>query len=340
LSELPARLSLCKPRPWHRRGNTAVVGAAFVAGRLLRDAALHEHFHRARTARGFHQRVRGASDFFATVVERRGAVWAAMDRVRGYPLYFAGAGAALIAEGDEKRHGYPGPILAYTCGRPNSREARVSRAVAERLGIPWHFVEHHPRTWRRWFLSESRRRLHAGAHDVVTLPCFHDAPAFEALCARGVIAPDAVVLPGCSGDLLGGCRVHEVSGRAWWMPLWDDLLVDFFMTVPLQHRAGLKPYRTYVDHLYETVGGAPAGELPRYLQKGRPEVGSRPHLRRARRELLRHVQRLAELWLYLRDPLALYGVMGLPRYLRLADSVQSPNAWLVLDLLGIERLDR
>ncbi|MBM4319633.1 MAG: hypothetical protein FJ125_06665, partial [Deltaproteobacteria bacterium] len=360
---------------------------------------------------------------------------AVMESARRTALFAAGRPLAIPLSGGYdsrliaislKRLDYRGPMLAYSYGRGGNDEARVSQAVARRLGIPWHFVAYDPRVWQSWFCSPVRRGFYRRTHDLVTLPCVQEGPAWAELARRGAIGPDVVALPGYSGDLLAGsqirpvlledhpfgeaemvafleqksyrynrrlvpegplrrairariaavltdlrltwpirtddvvdvvecwvwqervakfvvaaCRIYETGGGAWWMPLWDDGLVAFFSGVALEHRQGHRLYRRYVDARYQEVAGSAVDALPRYKQKWQGELpGLRTLLRPTKRAAFRLVPGLPQLDLYLRDPLQIYGILGLLRYLRLAEGLEHPNAYLVQDLLGLTSFDR
>ncbi|MBM4318505.1 MAG: hypothetical protein FJ125_00740, partial [Deltaproteobacteria bacterium] len=89
------RILLAKPWPWFSQNGTSVVGAGFVEGRLLTGAELHGHFTGVRSSADFLQRLERLTGFFSVVVATADAVWAAVDRVRSYPLFHAGAGEGL-----------------------------------------------------------------------------------------------------------------------------------------------------------------------------------------------------------------------------------------------------
>jgi hypothetical protein len=95
-----SRIFLTKPWPWFSRCGTSVAGAGFVEGRLLSGQELHQHFAGARTSAEFLERIERLSGFFAVVVEAAGAVWAAVDRVRSFPLFYSGAGDSLAVSDD------------------------------------------------------------------------------------------------------------------------------------------------------------------------------------------------------------------------------------------------
>ena len=104
-----------------------------------------------------------------------------------------------------RRLEYP-RLLAFTYGRPHNREAVISQEVARQLGVPWHFVEYDNEQWRRWFLSEDRRRYYRMADGLSSLPLLQDWPAVGVLRARGTLPEDTVFAPGLSADIPAGSR--------------------------------------------------------------------------------------------------------------------------------------
>lgn len=101
---------------------------------------------------------------------------------------------------------YPN-LIAYTYGRPNSPEVVRSQKVAQQLDIPWYYVEYSKRTFKDFFISKSHERYCAFAHQLSSLPHYQDFIALQKLTDKGVIGSDAIIVPGFSGDLLGGSYV-------------------------------------------------------------------------------------------------------------------------------------
>jgi asparagine synthase (glutamine-hydrolysing) len=100
-----------------------------------------------------------------------------------------------------KRLGYPS-LQAFTYGRPDNREAVVSRRVAELPGVPWHFVPYDNASWRRCFLSAER----GDYYRMASLPLLVDWPAVGGLQRRGVAPGGSVFVPGLCADLHAGSR--------------------------------------------------------------------------------------------------------------------------------------
>ncbi len=104
-----------------------------------------------------------------------------------------------------KRIGYPN-LVTFTYGRPDNREAVVSRRVAELLGVPWHFIPYDNASWRRWFRSEERQAYYRMADGLSSTPLLLDWPAVGELRRRGIAPEGSVFAPGLSADLHAGSR--------------------------------------------------------------------------------------------------------------------------------------
>lgn len=89
----------------------------------------------------------------------------------------------------------PKNVLAFTYGVSGSKEAEVSRNVAESLGIPWVFVESDPERVKEAWLTDGAdflRNTWAGA----SLPHYQDWYALHVLTRDGTLPPGSIILPG------------------------------------------------------------------------------------------------------------------------------------------------
>ncbi len=106
---------------------------------------------------------------------------------------------------------YP-KLIAYTYGRPDSPEVKRSQEVARRLDIPWYYVEYNEQKFCDFINSENHTNYCKYAHQRSSLPHYQDFIALQDLMERGVIANDAIVVPGFCGDIFGGSYApREVS---------------------------------------------------------------------------------------------------------------------------------
>lgn len=98
-------------------------------------------------------------------------------------------------------------IRAFAYGKSGNHEAETSRAIAERLDIPWRFVPVDVATMRRYFQSETHASYCAFADTLQSVPFVQDLPQIAALKADGFIPPDAVLCNGNSGDYISGAHI-------------------------------------------------------------------------------------------------------------------------------------
>ncbi|WP_017793225.1 asparagine synthase-related protein [Leucobacter salsicius] len=87
-------------------------------------------------------------------------------------------------------------VLAFTYGVADSREATISREVAERLGYRWEFVEYDPEGLRTAWAGKDAGDFVRASYAGASLPHVQDWFAVRELQRRGVLASDAVFAPG------------------------------------------------------------------------------------------------------------------------------------------------
>ena len=93
-------------------------------------------------------------------------------------------------------HGALDRAVAFTYGRPGTREVEVSRKVAEAVGLEWHAVDYVPAELREaWQTQDAADFLEYG-YALGALPHVQDWYALRSLLGRGVVRPGDVVLPG------------------------------------------------------------------------------------------------------------------------------------------------
>lgn len=101
-----------------------------------------------------------------------------------------------------KRMGYNN-IVTYTYGKVGGEEAKISRYIAQKLGVPWYFVEYTADRWRSIYSSETVKQFYKYTSNLNSLPHMQDYPAIMWL-KENVLSDDAVFLPGISADLNTG----------------------------------------------------------------------------------------------------------------------------------------
>ncbi len=101
-------------------------------------------------------------------------------------------------------------VTCFTYGREDSFEVEMSRKVARQLGFKWYFVEYTFDLWKCFLESEEFKDYCSFAGNLTANPHFQDFPALLELKRLGVLRKDMVVIPGHSGDLLGGSKIPAV----------------------------------------------------------------------------------------------------------------------------------
>ncbi|MEM1271077.1 MAG: asparagine synthase-related protein [Bacteroidota bacterium] len=102
-------------------------------------------------------------------------------------------------------------VLCYTYGRADSFETQTSRRVAEHLGLPWAFVPYTNARWHAWFSSDRYQAYRPYASQLTAIEHEQDWPALLELLAEGRLSPEAIVVPGHSGDFLAGSHLPAAA---------------------------------------------------------------------------------------------------------------------------------
>ena len=98
-------------------------------------------------------------------------------------------------------------VTCFTYGRIDSFEVEISKIVAAKLNYKWHFVEYSEDTWLNFLSGKDFQEYCKFAGNLTANPHFQDLPALIELKRKGVITCNMVVVPGHSGDLLGGSKI-------------------------------------------------------------------------------------------------------------------------------------
>lgn len=100
-------------------------------------------------------------------------------------------------------------VICYTYGRKDSFEVMISQKVAERLNYPWYFVEYTFDKITQMLRDERYIKYIRFAGNFNTRAHAQDYIAISELLSKGIIDKDTVVIPGHSGDMLGGSHVSN-----------------------------------------------------------------------------------------------------------------------------------
>ncbi|MCE8018994.1 hypothetical protein HOP51_02510 [Halomonas sp. MCCC 1A11036] len=93
------------------------------------------------------------------------------------------------------RCGYP-RVLTYAYGHRDNQEAKVSREVAQSLGLPWTFVEYSQEAWSQVADSEEYWRYQQWASGWSGIVNMQDWLAVKLLTEQGKVEPGSLFVPG------------------------------------------------------------------------------------------------------------------------------------------------
>lgn len=98
-------------------------------------------------------------------------------------------------------------VMCYTYGIKGNPETDISRQIARQLGFPWHYVEYTTEKWKQviWNgLVETYLRFAGNLNAIAHL---QDFLAIQELQSLGVIPEESIIVPGHTGDVLGGSHL-------------------------------------------------------------------------------------------------------------------------------------
>ncbi|MEJ2378996.1 MAG: asparagine synthase C-terminal domain-containing protein [Pseudolabrys sp.] len=123
----------------------------------------------------------------------------------------AGRDSRLVAS--TARHlGYDN-VICFSYGRSGNFEAEAARAIADKLGYPWHFVPATITRQRAFFASDDYHRYLAFADSGASVPFVQDMGPLIQLKRSGAIPDDAVIINGNSGDFITGNHIVPTLRR-------------------------------------------------------------------------------------------------------------------------------
>lgn len=98
-------------------------------------------------------------------------------------------------------------IRTFAYGRKGNHEVAASKAIAERLGLPWRFVPCTVPMMRSFFSSRDYAAYLDYADSLQSVPFVQDMPQIMQLKRKGYIPDDAVIANGNSGDYISGAHI-------------------------------------------------------------------------------------------------------------------------------------
>ncbi|MBS7199305.1 MAG: asparagine synthase [Bacteroidales bacterium] len=99
-------------------------------------------------------------------------------------------------------------VSCFTYGDKISYEVVISEQVAKQLGFPWYYVEYTDDLKMKFLESDEYNDYMLFAMNLNTTSHIQDFIAFRELRKKGIVPDNAVIIPGHSGDALGGSHIE------------------------------------------------------------------------------------------------------------------------------------
>lgn len=151
-------------------------------------------------------------------------------------------------------------VICYTYGIAGSPEIDVSRKVAKQLGYPWFYVEYTEEKWERILKSPAFDKYIRYAGNLNAIPHLQDFLAIHELKEKQIIPENAVVVPGHSGDLLGGSHLPLHINRKAIVPYLYNKHFTLNILKPKEKRLLVGSLEQYIENTY------PLGNEKEYYQ--------------------------------------------------------------------------
>lgn len=101
-------------------------------------------------------------------------------------------------------------VVCFTYGKYDSFEVKISKKVAQQLGYQWYFIEYDSVTIGQDYAKLNKFIDFANYSSKYTsILHIQDYFAIKTLEEQGVLSSDSILLPGHSGDFLGGSHVRK-----------------------------------------------------------------------------------------------------------------------------------
>ncbi len=103
-----------------------------------------------------------------------------------------------------------GNILAFSFGKPDNPEEKISRQVAGNLGVRWEFIPYDNPGMYGWTNSKEWHDFNRMADGLCTVCLDREWPAVWELKKQGRIPADSIFVPGHSGDFTAGGHIPAI----------------------------------------------------------------------------------------------------------------------------------
>jgi asparagine synthase (glutamine-hydrolysing) len=101
-------------------------------------------------------------------------------------------------------------IIAITYGKPEIVELENAEKTAKKLGVKWYFIPFTPDKVRKYIFENDLTEYFKYLANGNAFVSMHGVVTLSELKSKQLIEPDAVFIPGHSGDLLGGSQYFKV----------------------------------------------------------------------------------------------------------------------------------
>lgn len=102
-------------------------------------------------------------------------------------------------------------VLCFSYGKEGNREAQIAREIAKKNGYAWTALPYSTALWKKYFHTSEKQNYYRFCSNLVSLPHMSDWPAVGELKRRKLIDPNAIIVPGMSGDFLEGRHILPVA---------------------------------------------------------------------------------------------------------------------------------
>lgn len=108
-----------------------------------------------------------------------------------------------------KETGYEN-ILTFTYGIKGNKEAEYSKKVADALGLKWKFIEYTSELWLKAWQTQERKDYQIIGSGWSSIPHIQDWLAVKVIQEHGIVEPNAVFVPGHTGDFISGGHIPKL----------------------------------------------------------------------------------------------------------------------------------
>lgn len=143
-------------------------------------------------------------------------------------------------------------VICYTYGIKGSPEINVSQMVAQQLEYPWYYVEYTKEKWERLLKSNTIEEYMRYAGNLNTIPHLQDFLAIQELKEKQIIPEKAVVIPGHSGDLIGGSHLPQHIQRKNLASSLYDKYFTLNILKPREKKDLINNLQLYIEKTYPT----------------------------------------------------------------------------------------